>query len=507
MNQPSSEKSRVSRRKFLKTTAGVTLFIGAAGILPQLVSCRNKEAIAALIKTQPLTAWVEMAPNGDIIIFNPAAEMGQGSMTSLPVIFAEEMDAVWEKVRVEFSPQESEIYGSNGWGPRGKIMLSAGSRITKGYYPIMRQAGAQVRYILMHSVSNHLDIPQEELSTIPGHVVHKNSNREWTFGEILSFLNMPEDLPEFEEGDLKDPKDYRLIGKIVERTDIPSKVNGSAQFAIDIQLPGMLFGVLERGRMHGAKPQLENKTDIEAMPGVVKVVELDHGIGIITDKIEQALGAKEALKINWIDAPTKGFNSEDAYEEYAKVASSSKKGNVIVDKGNSQNIARRISSKYTVDFKNDYVYHAQMEPLNAVVQIAEDGSQAEVWVGSQQGFDSKLGVPKTLGIDPDKVKVNLQYLGGGFGRRSMTDFVTECTLLAKEVKPSPVKLIWTREDDLTYGAYRPMSLQRLKAGTDRDGNLLSFSHYIIGDGNNLLASGARNEFYDIPHQHVELRII
>ncbi len=493
----------VSRRQFLKTSSGVALFIGVSGILPQLISCKNVNKVQEQLEKHRLTAWVQLSEDGQIIIYSPAAEMGQGSMTALPLIFAEEMDADWNKVSVKFSPQESAIYGSNAWGPSGKVMLTAGSRSTIGYYPVMRKAGAQARYVLMYSAAKKWEVPITELSTKPGIVVHSKSNREMGYGDVVPFLEMPEMIPDFTNEQLKRPSEYRLIGKVKERREIPDKVTGSAQFAIDIRLPNMVYGVLERGRVHGAKPNLINEDHIMGLEGVLKIVRLDYAIGIIAATLEQALIAKKQLDIDWSDAEATGFNSQEIYSEYEKIAASNQKGKVITDLGNVKQALRTASKTYTIDFKNDYVYHAQMEPLNSVIQVASDGQSAEVWVGSQQGFDPKLSLPKTLGIAPENVVIHLQYLGGGFGRRSMDDFVIECGLLAKEMLGRPVKLIWTREDDVTYGAYRPLTLQRVTAGTDIHGNITAFSHCVIGDGGNLVAGGIKNKFYDIPNQFAE----
>ena len=235
----------VSRREFLKTSGEVALFIGVSGLLPQMISCKNNKEVQKLIKKHQLTAWVKLAEDGQITIYNPAAEMGQGSMTSLPAIFAEEMDADWSKISVEFSPQESHIYGSDKWSPNNKVMLSAGSMITYGYYSIMRQAGAQARYILMHSAAVHLKVHMVELSTSNGEVINGRDNKRMGYGNLIPFLNMPEKLPEFSESEFKDPKNYRFIGIDRPRVDIPDKVKGTTQFAIDIQLPEMLYGVLE----------------------------------------------------------------------------------------------------------------------------------------------------------------------------------------------------------------------------------------------------------------------
>lgn len=502
---PSDNIKEVSRRQFLKSSGGVALFIGASGLLPHLISCKDTKALHEKLKKHELTAWVQITEDGQITIYNPAAEMGQGSMTALPLIFTEEMDADWSKVNVEFSPQEADIYGSEGWTPGSKLMFTVGSRTTKSFYPVMRRAGAQARYVLLNSAANHWKVPIGELNSMNGHVIHENSNKKISYGDLVPFLTLPETLPDFNETGLKDPKDFRLIGSQIPRTDIPEKVNGSAQFAIDIRLPDMVYGVLERGNLHGAKPSLKNGAEILAMGGVLKIVRFDYAIGIVANTLEAALNAKKVLEIDWSDAYATGFNSQEIYSTYQKVASSSKKGKTVNEVGDIEHAMKSATKIYEADFKNDYVYHAQMEPLNAVIQVAKDLKSAEIWVGSQQGSDTKLGIPDLLGIPHEAVTVHLQYLGGGFGRRSMSDFVIECGTLAKEMAPLPVKLFWTREDDVTYGTFRPLTLQRLHVCTDSSGRLTGFSHCVVGDGGNLVASGARNDHYNIPNQWVEWR--
>jgi isoquinoline 1-oxidoreductase beta subunit len=499
------QESKVSRRHFLKTSSGVAIFIGVSGLLPQLISCSDPKKIAENLRSQSLTAWVELFEDGSMIIFNPAAEMGQGSMTSLPLLFAEEMDADWSKVSVEFSPQEAEIYGGEGWVPGTKLMFTVGSRTTNSYYTVMRKAGAQARYVLLHSAAKHWQVPVGELSTENGTVLHVGSDQKMGYGDLVPYLELPESLPDFTAEQLKSPGDFRLVGKVIPRTDIPSKVDGSAQFAIDIRLPEMVYGVLERGNLHGAAPVLTNESEIKSLGGVLEIVPLPYAIGIIAATMEQALEAKKQLKINWSTSEASGHNSQQAYQTYEKMASARQPGKILIEKGDVASAMKKGSKTYTADFRNDYVCHAQMEPLNAVVQVAADLQSAEVWVGSQQGSDTKLGVPGILGIPPEKVNVHLQYLGGGFGRRSMNDFVEECALLAREVAPRPLKLQWTREDDFTYGAFRPLSLQRINAGTDSEGKLTAFSHCVVGDGGNLVASGASNDHYNIPNQLAEWR--
>lgn len=496
---------QVSRRQFLKSSSGVALFIGATGILPQLISCTDSKKVRDQLKKHQITAWVQITEDGDITIYNPAAEMGQGSMTSLPLVFAEEMDADWSKVKVEFSPQETEIYGSEGWSPGSKLMFTVGSRTTKSYYPVMRKAGAQARYVLLNSAATHWKVPLSELTTLDSYVIHENTDKKISYGELVPFLMMPETLPDFGEANFKNPKDFRLIGQKIPRTEIPDKVDGSAQFAIDVRLPKMVYGVLERGIVHGAKPTLNNAAEILALDGVLNIIPFDYAIGLIAKTLEGALNAKKLLKIDWGEAQATTYNSQEIYSKYEEIAKGTKSGEIITELGEVDLAMRAAAKIYKDDFKNDYVYHAQMEPLNAVVQVAADLKSAEVWVGSQQGPDSKLGIPDILGIPPKDVNVHLEYLGGGFGRRSMNDFVVECAKLAKEMAPLPVKLVWTREDDMTYGAFRPLSLQRVQACTNAKGEITGFSHCVIGDGGNLVASGTRNDHYDIPNQFVDWR--
>lgn len=495
----------VNRREFLKSSSGVALFIGVSGILPQLISCKDVKAMRNQLKQHQLTAWVHLNEDGEITIYNPAAEMGQGSMTSLPLLFAEEMDADWSKVKVEFSPQVAEIYGGKGWAPDSKLMFTVGSRTTNSYYHTMRKAGAQARYVMLNSAAKHWGVPISELTTMASTVFHKKTKKEIRYGALVPFLVLTEELPDFTFEQLKHPKDFRLVGTDIPRTEIPSKVNGKAQFAIDIRLPDMVYGVLERGKRHGAKPTLLNEAEILAQDGVLKTIPYAYAIGIVANTLEQALAAKRLLKIDWSASDASGFNSQEVYEAYDKIAAQQETGKVVVEKGDIGNAMRKASKTFTSDFKNDYIYHAQLEPLNAVIQVAEDLESAAVWVGSQQGFDTKLGVPDILGISPEKVTVHLHYLGGGFGRRSMNDFVEECAVLAKEMAPRPVKLIWTREDDVTHGAFRPISLQRLNVYLDAKGQLDGFSHMVVGDGGNLVASGVHNDYYAIPNQFAEWR--
>ena len=498
--------NKLSRRGFIAAAGGITIAITAYALYPRL-SGRKEENIAPedLLENQ-VNAWVHLRNDGQITIYNPAAEMGQGSLTALPLILAEELDANWDDVHIETAPIDVETYGFKAFGNR-KVMINVGSRTVMGYYDSLRQAGAQARYVLLHSVAQHWEVPIAELETGPSLVLHPKSKREMRYGEIVDILQVPDEIPEIPAEEMKQAADFRLIGnKTVPRFEIPSKVDGSAQFAMDIQLPDMHFGVLERGYVHGAKPNLLNSEEIKSMEGIVAIVPFDYGIGVVATTLEKALAAKQKLDINWnADGPAARHNSQQALQAYNSLANSGAKGRVLHTKGTPEVAMEQARKRYSATYKNDYVYHAQMEPLNAVAHVKADGQKAEIWVGTQNPGSVAPTVAGALAIAPSKVKVNLNYLGGGLGRRSTSDYILEATLLSQAVG-KPVKMIWTREDDLRYGMYRPMSLQKLEAAVDEQGQITAMTHCIVGDGSNLLASGARNEFYGIPNQQIELRL-
>ncbi|NNF74412.1 MAG: xanthine dehydrogenase family protein molybdopterin-binding subunit [Flavobacteriaceae bacterium] len=499
----------LSRRKFVGVIGGGVVFLVAAWKLaPDFLL--NEEGLPIKsysdFQGQKVTVWVQIHEDDFITIYNPSSEMGQGSMTALAVIIAEELDADWSKVTVEQSPADPDIYGI-GWGGRGPgSMITVGSRTVMSYYNNLRQAGAQARYVLLATAATSLGVSIDELTTEPNKVIHKASNRQMSYGELANIVKPIDEVPEVAEAKLKNPANFRLIGKVGPRFDIPSKCNGSAEYAIDIQVPNMIYGVISRSPVYGARPALLNRSDIINTPGVLDVVELDHGIGLLTETLELALKTKPRLRIEWSKGNTADeFNSEEAYDLYPEIAGQPlSSGSVISERGNITNALNSGVKNYSSNYKNDFVYHAQQEPLNAVVAVAEDGQSAEAWVGTQAPGSCRNNIAQELGIDPSKVNFHRAYLGGGFGRRSASDFAVEATQLAKVAK-RPVKLIWTREDDLQYGMFRPQSLQHMEASIDNSNKVIAWKHIIVGTGNRLMGSGAETQYYSIPNQHIESR--
>lgn len=493
------ESQGLSRRKFLKLGGGITFLVTAVG-LPALVFKKGEMA-----ETKKISAWVHLSEDGTVTIYNPASEMGQGTMTALAAIFAEEMDADWSKVIIENAPVEPEIYGIGWGGERGGSMLTVGSRSVSGHYNNLRQSGAQARYVLLTAVAEKWEVDRKELKTESGMVFHPQSNKKISYGEIVGFVKIPESVPEIPDSDLKNPKDFKLIGKDYQRYDVPFKVDGSAIYSGDIHVPDMVYAAIARAPLNGTQPELQNEAAIRKIKGVLDLVSLEHGIGVIASSMETALNAKAKMEIIWKGEPkAKSHNSQDAYIEYEELSKSSQIGSIVSQAGDLNRELPRASRVISADYKNDYVYHAQMEPLNAVAHVKADS--AEVWVGTQAADGTRNDVANHLGIDFKAVKLHTCYLGGGFGRRSMTDFVIEAVDISKAIN-RPVKLQWTREDDLQYGAFRPISLQKLEAGIDQNGNINSWKHVVIGTGGGLLGSGADIPFYDIPNKLIEVRNI
>jgi isoquinoline 1-oxidoreductase beta subunit len=487
----------VSRRGMLAGLGGLS-FCFALGV-DGLVG----DAEASITIEHTFNAWVRIASDGTVKIYSAGAEMGQGSMTSLALIVAEEMDADWSKVAIEHAPPDADIYGYTFNNQR--MMAIVGSRAVMLYYPILRTAGAQVRKVLLANAAEKWGVDAATLKTEPGVVINPANGARLTYGEIAAFGKVPDPLPAVDPKELKARKDFRLIGRTVPRRDTPSKVNGSAIYAIDIRLPGMVYATAMHSPVHTGQPDTWNDADIKKMPGVVATVRLANGIAIVAEHFEQAMAAREALKATWKAGAGAGFDSVKALEAYVKVHHDPNAQKTEIDKKGDVNAAFAGAAKtFKAEFHSDYGYHAQMEPLNAVVRISASGDKAEVWEGSQAPDATRDEVAKALGLKPTDVTMHQCYMGGGFGRRSLGDYAAECARIAKAVG-RPVKLVWTREEDIAHGMFRPQSFQCLEAAQDASGKVTGWKHCVVGEGGVLLHTGIRPLYYDIPNQHIERR--
>jgi isoquinoline 1-oxidoreductase beta subunit len=519
MKNSETRGADISRRSLLKS-AGATAAGGLAFYLvlresglSLLSPAEAQEAVAVAkaagrLQGKTIGPWVTIAPDNTVTILHAGAEMGQGSSTSLPLILAEEMDADWDKVKTLWCPADAETYG---YGPPGKKSMSiTGSRAVQKYYPELRIAGAQVRKVLIANAAEKWKVDPASLHTEPGVVVNPKTGAKLTYGEIAAFGTVPDSMPAVDKKELKKESDFRLIGHTVPRRDIPLKVNGTAQFAIDVQLPGMVYATTLHSPVQGGEAESWNDADIKKRKGILQTVKVPHGVAIVAETYEAAVLARRMLKVNWKlgDKSAKGFDSESALDDtYRKVTDDPGHKVQTLDKhGDADKAFSGAAKVYKAGYTAHFAYHAQMEPLNATARMNEAGDHIEVWDGSQSPDRARQAIAKALKFKEEQVTHNQCYMGGGFGRRSLGDYAAEAALVAKAAK-KPVKLIWTREEDLANGMFRPQNYQCLEAALDSSGKVVGWRHCIVGDGGaGLLATGIKiDEFYKVPNQAIELR--
>jgi isoquinoline 1-oxidoreductase beta subunit len=496
------DKAQVTRRGVLAGLGGMSfcLALGADGA--KLISAA--EASTGDAKT--FNAWVRIAPNGAITIVSPGAEMGQGSLTNLPMIVAEEMDADWSKVSIEMAPADAKIYGYM-MNNNQRMMAIVGSRATMLYYADLRTAGAQVRKVMLQNAAEKWGVDAATLRTEPSVVINPANGARLSYGEIAASGKVPSPLPAVDSKELKPKKDWRLIGKGVPRRDTPLKVNGTAQYGIDVRVPGMVYATTLHSPVHNSAPQSWNDAEIKKLPGVIATVKLSNGVAVVADRFERALDASKQLKVTWAKGKAAGFDSEQALnKDYVRIHHDPNAPSQTVQAVGDAKAAFAGAAKVTkAEFKSDFGYHAQMEPHNAVVRFNDAGDRVEIWEGTQAPDLSRTAVAKALGFKEEQVTHHQCYMGGGFGRRNGGFEAVEAALIARDVK-RPVKMIWTREEDLAQGRFRPQSFQCLEAAVDSTGKVSGWKHCVIGDGGNaLLTGGMRIAYYGVPNQLLELR--
>jgi len=505
--------TNLSRRGLLTGLGGMTFCLALGNDGVRLVS----QAQASLANAS-VTPWVRIAPDGTITILSAGAEMGQGSMTSLPLIVAEEMDADWARVAIKWTPADAEVYGYKDPFGTKQLMWIVGSRAVQLYFTQLRLAGAQVRKVLLANAAQRWGVDAATLKTEPSVVIDPVNGARLSYGEIASFGTIPATLPTVDPKELKAREDFRLIGKSVPRRDTPSKVNGSAQYAIDVKLPGMVYastlhspvhnaqpGIWDPGKQDqsGAAPERWNDAVVKAMKGVIDVVKLPNGLAVVADHFENAKAGRDALKVTWAKGLAAGFDSERALADYVRIHDDpNAQATKLEEKGDVKAAFANAAKTCKAAFRSDYGYHAQMEPLNALVRI--DGDKVEVWEGSQAPDESRRAVAKALGVEEPQVNFHQCYMGGGFGRRSLGDYAAECARIAKAVH-RPVKLVWTREEDIAQGMFRPQSYQCLEAATDASGKVTGWKHCVVGDGEFLLITGIKIPYYGVPNTYIERR--
>jgi len=466
---------RSSRRRFLKGAGQVTLAALTIGF-EWGASGRRALALADAVKTAPFApnAFLRIGADGGVTVIAKHVEMGQGAYTGIATVVAEELDADWSRVRVESAPADAKRYANLAFGT---IQATGGSSAMANSWMQLREAGAKARAMLLTAASQQWGVPVSSLTVEQGVVLERSGRRKAAFGTLVARAAA---LPVPTTVTLKDPKDFKLIGHEAPRVDVPSKCDGSAQFALDVQLPGMLVAVLERPPRFGATLLSFDAAATSAVPGVVKVVQVPAGVAVIAKSFWAAKKGRDALKVQWDETHAEKRSSADLMSEYRRIAeqpalSARKEGDV-------QRALGAAAHRLSASFEFPYLAHAPMEPLDAVVRLSAD--HCEIWAGDQFQTIDQANAARAAGLAPDQVAINTLYAGGSFGRRANpgSDYITQAVSIAKAygAEGTPIKLQWTREDDIRGGLYRPMYFHKLEAALSAAGELVGWRHVIVG---------------------------
>src|SRR5437016_3010582 len=451
---------KLGRRDFLKTSAlaGGGLILGVH--LPGLA--RAAEASQQGASPFPLNAFVRIGQDDTVTVIVNHSEMGQGPYTSIPMMVAEELDADWNKVRYEAAPVAPE-YNHSVYG----IQMTGGSTSTWSEWERVRKAGAAARQMLLAAAGETWGVSADTCRTENNQVIHGGSGRKLSYGELAekaSRLTPPQNPP------LKDPKKFKLVGKPTRRLDTPEKTNGKAIFGLDVNVPGMVVAVIARPPVFGAKLKSFNAEKAKAIPGVQRVVEIERGVAVVADGFWPAKHGREALEIIWDEGPLASLDSRTQREQYAELAR--KAGTLALKQGDVATALGGAAKRFEAIYDLPYLAHATMEPMNCVADVRADS--AEVWTGTQYQTGDRDAIVKDTGLKPEQVKLHTMLCGGGFGRRAVIDshFVREAVQVSKAIQ-KPVKVVWTREDDMRGGFYRPRAFHSISAGLGADGNPLA----------------------------------
>ncbi|HXZ01109.1 MAG TPA: molybdopterin cofactor-binding domain-containing protein [Stellaceae bacterium] len=460
----------LTRRRFIGST-GLTFGIAFAGATVTLC-----DALAEAGKFEP-NAWIEIGTDDTITLIAPASEMGQGAFTSLPMLIAEELDADWSKITVVQAPAGKD-YGNPLFGG---AQVTGASRGARGYFTPLRLVGAQARRVLLMNVAEQWNVPVGELTTKPNLVVDEKTGRSISYGDVAKFAKLPAQMPQVGEADLKPQSQWRLIGKDLPRLDVPSKVNGSAKYGIDVYLPDMLYAAVLRAPVQGDAPDAVDDSAAMKVAGVIKVVTLPFGVAVVAPDYWTGLKGKNALKVTWKKgAKAESYDSAKVLEDYAAIARDWKhKSAVALQQGDVDKAFKAAAKVIAADYLSEHVYHAPMEPTNTTAWVKGDGT-VEVWTPTQSPTFVTLAASGVAGTTPDKVQVHTTFLGGGFGRRIEQDITVDAVLLSK-ILQKPIKVLWSREDDVKNDKFRPATAQRLEAALDHQGKISGWRWRLVGE--------------------------
>jgi isoquinoline 1-oxidoreductase beta subunit len=507
--------ARPTRRDFLKsagTVGAVALTIGFewGGSTRRALAAPASPAAGAAFTPN---AFLRVGSDNSVTVIAKHVEMGQGAYTGIATIVAEELDADWAQVRVESAPADAKRYANLAFGT---IQGTGGSSAMSNSWMQLREAGGKARAMLLAAAAKDWKVPVADLTVEKGVVYHAASKRQARFGALVKTAAT---LPVPEKVQLKDPKDFKLIGHPAPRVDAAAKSDGTAQFTLDVALPGMLVALLKRPPLFGATVKSFDPAAASAVPGVVKVVQVPRGVAVVAKSFWAAKQGRDALTVEWDDSKAEKRGSTAIMDEYRRLADqpalSARKD------GDAAQAIKAAKRKVSASYEFPYLAHAPMEPLDAVVKLS--AGSCEIWAGDQFQTIDQANAARTAGLDPQQVSIHTLYAGGSFGRRANpgSDYIVEAVSIAKAygADGTPIKFQWTREDDIHGGLYRPMYFHKLEAGLNAEGQLTGWRHVIVGqsivagtpfsglikdgiDGTSV--EGAANLPYAIPNIAVDL---
>ena len=467
------EVSELSRRSFVVTTtiagAGLLLGVHVPGRRRPMSETEGHSASATPFAPN---AWIRLDETGDVTILVHKSEMGQGVWTALPMIVAEEMDADWRRVRAERAPTRPEFDTATG-----------GSSSVSGSWDALRKAGAAARSMLVTAAAQRWNVPDTECTTSSGEVIHASTRRRLAYGALArdaATLRPPDEKSLI----LKDPRTFRLLGRETRRLDTPAKVTGKATFGIDVKVPGMLVAVVARCPTFAGKVARVDDSKALAVPGVRHVVPFDPvprqlpgRVAVLADSTWAAMQGKRALDIQWDLGDQAGFSTDAMWQEARRLVDDGAEAKINSTQGDTA--VRRDTGQRIVEatYELPFLAHACMEPMNCTASVTAD--RVELWLPSQFPEQARRVASQLTKIPIEKIDAHVTFLGGGFGRRAYQDFVIEAVELSRRVGV-PVKVVWTREDDIQHDMYRPAQLQRFRASLDGTGRPTVLQNRIVG---------------------------
>ena len=461
----------ISRRAFVVGS-------GAAVVGVTFGALTAQEAAAQSASFSPV-AWVNIAADNTATIYSAGAEMGQGTMTALPVVFAEDMELNWSTVKVVQAPPDAKRFGNPKFGGG---MLTGASRTVQGYYLPLRLAGLQAKLVMVDAAAKAWGVPAGQITAQNSVLIHSATNRSMTYGDVAKLAQAPSELPKVDKGMLKPMAQFKLIGKEVPRVDLAAKTNGTAVYGIDTRMQGLHYAAVMAAPVQGEKPEKIDDAAAKAVAGVKAIVPLPWGVAVVADSFFTARKARDLLQISWSKtSKARSYDSDVALKEYAARAENMADAGVTFHShGDAAKELAAGAKLFKATYTSEHVSHFTMEPMNCTAKV--DGDKIELWVPSQTVGFVVGGVAAVGGFKPENIKVNITLLGGGYGRRVEAEYAVEAALIAKAVPGVPVQMIWTREDDMLRSKPRPLTAQHLVASVNAQGKLTGMQHRVTSEG-------------------------